>query len=182
MLELGILGKIDDIADEAMRFYALIGLCVSTTGEIDRHMYRCYVNAGALPEKDAAEKYYRYVKFSYRRDLTDKAVRAFLKSPATRSRWDERISEVQSVCGPNGARNLIGHNPLVRQMRFRATTEQNLDVRFEFLVSQSSGAVLSGMRRPETHTLRSLKNYAYDLLGAETRLADFQQRHLPARP
>ncbi len=54
MLEIGILGKVDEIPDEGMRFYALIGLCVSTCAAIEQLLFQSYFKTCGLSAKDAS--------------------------------------------------------------------------------------------------------------------------------
>jgi hypothetical protein len=181
MIELGVLGNVDDIDDPTMRFYALIGLCISTSAEIEHRLFDCYWAAVAgLDHKSAVEMFNKQLKFSYRRALAEQAVRAALTNPTALGIWDEIISEVQSVCGPDGARNLVGHNPL-RYNVYEDRSGESAPFVIELAVNQNFNAVLAGKRRPEKHTFKTLRGYAYALLGAETRLLDFFQRYLSMR-
>jgi hypothetical protein len=181
MLELGILGKVDEVADPAMRFYTLIGLCISTSAEIEHRLFDCYrTTVSDLDHKAAAEVFYKYVKFSHRRDLADEAVRSAFTNSATLGVWDKVISEIQSVCGPDGARNLVGHNPLSYNI-YKDKDDEGGDLVVELAVNQNFNAVIAGKRRPAKHTFKTLRAYAYALLGAEMRLLGFFQSYLSMR-
>lgn len=181
MLELGILGKVDEVEDPTMRFYALIGLCISTSAEIEHRLFDCYwATVADLDHKSAVKLFHKQIKFSYRRDLTDQSVKDALSAPATLETWNKIIRELQSVCGPEGARNLVGHNPLSFNI-YEDANDEAAPYFIELAVNQNFNAVLAGKRRPETQTFKTLRAYAYALLGAEMRLLDFFRRYLSVR-
>lgn len=184
MLEIGVLGKVDQISDEGMRFYALIGLCVSTGAAIEHLLFHCYRVTCGLDRKSAAENFYKYVQFKPRRDLADGAVQAALKDGPLLETWKDLLSEIQEVCGGDKARNLISHNPLELDVFVRLKPdgtpdfEDNSSLYTELAVNQSHGAVLGRGRRPDRHTAKSLREYAYAILGAELRLSEFYRSRL----
>ena len=75
-MQLGIIGDIDQIQDETVRFYSFTGYCVSTAAGIEHLLFRCYYSASDLGEKDAAAKFYgskRFTSIKVKRDLADEA-------------------------------------------------------------------------------------------------------------
>lgn len=187
MLEFGILGKVDEIPDESMRFYALIGLCVSTAAAIEHHMYDCYLSTCGKSERDATKLFYKDVRFAHRRDLTNENVRATLANSTLLPVWDEIICQIQAVCGPDGARNLVSHNPLTRFHFIRKNEDgsprlqQGSALYSDLAVNQNHNITAAGLRPPSNQTFQTLKSYAYDLCSAELRIADFHTRHLAIR-
>ena len=188
MLEFGVLGKVDAISDDGMRFYALVGLCVSTAAAIEHHLFDCFRSTSGKSQKRAAEEFYKNVFFDRKRKLANASVRAALiNSSASLRIWDEIISEVQQVCGPDGARNLVSHNPLTKYIMIRRKRDGSPDMidgsalYAELAVRQNLNVVLTGKRRPAKQTFSALKNYAYALCGGRARLAHFYQTYLAMR-
>lgn len=184
MLELGILGKIKDIPDDNMRFYALIGISVSTAAEIEHNLFDCYYSTSGHTKKKAALNFYKKVNFSYKRDLADVAVRARLANLPILRVWDEIIGDIQTACGPDGARNLVSHNPLAAHVYVRRQEDGTPDLIdgsaliVEMGVLQNHNLVMAGKRQPAKQTLESIYAYAYEILGVQLRLFEFCRNHL----
>ena len=49
-------------------------------------------------------------------------------NPKTLETWDEIISELQSVCSDNSARNLVGQNPLITSFLARRNAAETPDL------------------------------------------------------
>jgi len=97
--------------DERIAMYAVVGICVSEAAEIEWHLFECYFLASGLELEDAIKEFHRYVQFEHKRQVTNRAMRAFLAGPDLVA-WERVAKQVDAVCGANGARNLISHNPV----------------------------------------------------------------------
>src|SRR4051794_589573 len=104
------LDAINDVADPTVQFYAIIGASITAVSGAERALFRCYVAATNLSENEAAKIFYRKVQFMYKRDIADAAVRDALASDLRLTRWKEMIRRTQALLGPQGTRNLLGHN------------------------------------------------------------------------
>jgi len=184
MWELGIIGKVDKIVDDKMRFYAFIGLAISTAAAIEHGLFDCFDSATGGDKKANAQEFYKSTDFKHKRDLADKAVRARLTDRKTLETWNDIICELDSVCGRNSARNLVGHNPLITSFLVRRNDDGTPDliggsaVYSEDSVRQNWNVVLAEKRKNAKHTLKTFRQYAYDICGAHMRLYEFHQRYL----
>src|SRR5436190_12380163 len=104
------LQDIDKVEDPSVRFYAIIGACISLVANVEHALFGLYVDASGLSEADAASVYYRHVRFSHKRNTVDAAVRAVLAKHSLGAKWDELLRSTQDLCGDGAARNLLGHN------------------------------------------------------------------------
>lgn len=185
-MNLGIIGRLDEIADESARFYAFIGLCVSTASSIERSMFDCYFRSSGQTRSDAVAVFYRDVRFQRKREITDAAVRNRLQSPSAVARWSALHADVERCCGPNGGRNLVSHNPLAMHIYVGANDDgvpmQGSDFSAEIAVMQNSDLVAAGDRPADKHTLMTLRLYAGDLLGLDSQLIEFRRYLAEAFP
>ncbi|MBC7101673.1 MAG: hypothetical protein H5U13_00380 [Parvibaculum sp.] len=179
MWTFGILGKLDEIENETSRFYAYIGLCVSTSAGIEYYLFHCFRSASPLDENAAIKEFYKNVKFQRKRELADAAVRRIV-SGTTKKMWDEIIEEVQRLCGPDGARNLVSHNDVGVDL-FLPKQGVEKPPHLEMSVQQNKYMVAAGLRDPKRTTLESLRLYAGGLSSVHLRLIDFYQTHLANR-
>jgi hypothetical protein len=177
---LGVIGKLDEVEGEEARFYAYIGLCVSSAAGIEHTLFQCFNSAAKLTEPDAVKKFYKDVRFQRKRELTDIAVRSIFTNPPITKIWNGIIEEIKDVCGPDGARNLVSHNPLSLDFFINKSDEDFAPI-MELSVSQNQKLVTAGIRKPERHTLASLRTYSANLTGAYLRLIDFHHRYLANR-
>ena len=184
MLQLGILGKIREIEDDSMKFYALIGLCVSTAAAIEHHLFDCFFATSGKHRTLAASEFYKGVQFKPKLDMADASVRAVLASPSVLKYWDEIVSEIRAHCGGEAARNLVSHNALAANVYIRKNSDGTPDLDggsalyMELAVNQNFNQVLAGRRAPAKQTFDSLNKDVYGMLGAEHRVMEFHRANL----
>lgn len=180
MWTFGILGKLDEIENETSRFYAYIGLCVSTSAGIEHYLFHCFRCASPLDYEAATKEFYKDVKFQRKRRLADAAVKNFVAGDSTRKMWDAIIGDVQRLCGPDGSRNLVSHNALGVDL-FLSKSGDEAPAYLEMSVQQNKHMVAAGLRDPKRTTIESLRLYAGDLTSVHLRLIDFYQTYLANR-
>jgi hypothetical protein len=184
MLEFGILGKIGEIQDDSMKFYALIGLCVSTSAEIEHRLFDSFYATCGKKRKQAADEFYKGLNFEPKLKMADASVQAILADGETLKFWKEIISEVRDHCTGDTVRNLVSHNALALNLYIKTGAdgvpdiEKGSAVRMELAVHRNSNVVLAGKRPPAKQTLEGLFKFVYAILDAELRLMDFYQRYL----
>ena len=61
-------------ADQEVRLYALNGLAATLASSIEEAMFWCYVASSGQTPEEASDKFYRHVRLSWKRPLTDDAV------------------------------------------------------------------------------------------------------------
>ncbi|NQV83701.1 MAG: hypothetical protein HQ494_07765 [Rhodospirillales bacterium] len=161
-MHLGIIGDIDEIKDEVVRFYSFTGYCVSTSAGIEHMLFQCYYAAGDIRKNDAVSKFYgskNFTSYEAKRELADKAVRSSISNPGTIQSWNEIISEIDMVTGANGARNVLGHNPLSLSA-YASEGDVDRPFSFELAVSRNSNEAVALNRSARTVNLKSVREEA----------------------
>lgn len=152
------LKAINETADFNVQFYAIIGAATSLAAELEQELFVVYLAASGLADQDAAQIFYAKVQFGHKRDVTDTAVRAALKTFALDLDWAGMLAELNDLCGEGTARNLIGHNR-ARQEVIVQVADGGADVFVANYVEQNEHMVASAKRKPQTETYESLFAY-----------------------
>lgn len=179
-MQLGIIGDIDQVEDEIVRFYAFKGYCVSTAAGIEHLLFSCFYSANDLSEEDAAAKFYgskRFTTFSQKRDLADEAVKDVYRNPGVLETWDKLISEISAVTGVDGARNVLAHN-ILSIHAYENEGDPSKPYLFELAVSRNRNEAAAFGRDPRVVNLKSVREEACALNSAYMRLFHFYDRHL----
>lgn len=151
------LEAIDKTADFNVQFYAIIGAATSLAAELEHDLFGLYQEASGLGAEEAAGIFYRYVKFSHKRDRADEAMKA-LGPSATELDWAETLTMLNDVGGDGTARNLVGHNR-PRQLAHLLVKDDAVEVFVENYVEQNEHLVRAERRRPQRETYDSLMAY-----------------------
>ena len=172
------LQAIDDVADPSVRFYAIIGACITTVSGVEHALFRCYVAASGLSEKDAARIYYGRAQFTHKRDTVDAAVREALVNHPALVRWDEIIRRAQELLGPQGTRNLLGHNLVGTEYGLGESDDPSEEIKIfvDHHVSQNSAVVAAGIRPERREEYESLVVYARKVIALGISLSNWPYR------
>ena len=175
MTQIGIVGDIDKIEDEAAKFYAFIGYVVSTSAGIEHLLFDCYYAASEQSKEEAAKEYYNTKPSEEQRQLANKAVQSLY---ADASYWDKTFIEIDNLSGANGLRNVVSHSILSYQF-----LDQGDDFYIELAIGQNFNAANAMRKKRSTkrESLDSLRIYACDLHKAYLCLYDFYNRQLKTR-
>tara|TARA_R110002074_G_scaffold352997_1_gene524740 strand:- start:781 stop:1326 length:546 start_codon:yes stop_codon:yes gene_type:complete len=180
MWTFGILGRLDAVEDETTRFYAYIGLCVSTAAGIEQCLFYCFYQSSPLSYEPATAEFYKNVEFKRKRKLAAASVRSIFKDGSSRQTWDQLIYEVEQLCGPDGVRNLVSHNELGVDI-FLPTNGDDEGPLLELSVSQNRHIISTGRRDPQRTNLESLRLYTADLTSLHLRMIEFHRVQLSNR-
>jgi len=168
---------IDAVEDPAVRLYAIIGASISLAAAVEHAMFEVYVVASDQDEAAAAPIFYRHVRFSHKRDVTDDAVRRLLPlkaNPHLSGRWDELVQHAQDLLGSDTARNLVGHNAVSSDLAIELDeNDAFLDAIAEFEVNQNHHMVRAGLRPSRRVEFDALRFYAQRLITLRLRLSRF---------
>jgi hypothetical protein len=168
------LQAIDDVADPSVRFYAIIGACITSVSCVEHALFRCYVAASGLSEKDAAEVYYRRTQFTYKRDIVDGAVREALVNHSALPRWQEMVRRAEELLGPQGTRNLLGHNVVGTEYFVEDhDPSEEIKILVDHHVSQNPAVVSAGIRPERREEYDSLVVYARKVIGLGLSLSNW---------
>ncbi len=162
------LKAIGETADFNVQFYAIIGAATSLAAELEFDLFGLYQEASGLEPQAAAQIFYRYVKFSHKRDTTDEAMRA-LGPRATELDWSETLQMLNDVGGDGTARNLIGHNRPKQDVRVVLNGDA-AEVFVENFVEQNEYLVSAARRAPQRETYSSLMAYCERAIVCANRL------------
>lgn len=162
------LKAIQQTADFNVQFYAIIGAATSLAAELEFDLFGLYQEASGLETHAAAEIFYKYVKFSHKRDAADQAMRA-LGPSATELDWSETLQMMNEVGGDGTARNLVGHNR-PKQSVWVVRNGDRADVFAENYVEQNEHLVSAERRKPQRETYESLLAYCERAIVCANRL------------
>lgn len=166
---------LDDIEalDDGVAIYALVGLCISEAAEIEWFLFECYLKASGMELGDAIAVFYKFVKFAWKRDKADAALKAYLSGKRL-AEWNELLQQIQEVCGPDGARNLVGHNPPRYSIYAVDTGDSEKLLTADVIeVSQNENLVMAGLRPARTETRETLSGHARKLRAVHRDLMSF---------
>jgi hypothetical protein len=173
-LHLPSLAAIKGVDDLEVRFYAMIGACISLVAAVEHDLFDLYVDASGFSALEAAPVFYRYVKFSHKRDTADGAITAALAGHSLLKKWESLLEDVQALVGDGAPRNLLGHNGVSTDLFVQAAPDgESADVFERFTVNQNANIVLAGMRPARTETISTLEIYAQRLITLRLRLTRF---------
>jgi hypothetical protein len=161
-----------------IRFYAIVGACVSLVSTVERSLFDCYAIASGKSDADCAAEFYKYVRYEHKRCVVDLAIRSNCSDPSILRRWDNLLNVVDNLLGPNGARNLVAHNVVDLRLTlfFSEPSFEDLATEFEFSTSQNNLLVLLKRRAARTEDFESLAEYATRLKGLKLSLVRFSSR------
>jgi len=181
MLQLGIIGDIDKIEDEIVRFYSFIGYCVSTAAGIEHMLFNCYFSASDINREEAAKKFYGRPHYAEKRiKLANGAVEGLFSNSDSVGGWKEIISEIDNLSGAKGARNVLGHNPLSWDV-YANDEDVDAPFLFELAVSRNSNEAAATNRLERKENLKSVREEACSIHGTYMRLFHFYDTYLKAR-
>lgn len=180
MLQLGIIGHIDEIENEVVRFYSFIGYCVSTAAEIEHMLFNCYYAASDISKKESARQFYKSGKFLDKLAYANTAIQTLFSNAGAIKSWNEIFSEIDNLGGAKGARNVLGHNPLSWDI-YVNDGDDNVPYLFELAVSRNSNEAAAKERPERKENLKSVREEACALNGANMRLWHFYDTHLKTR-
>lgn len=169
------LAAIYRVEDLEVRFYATVGACISLVAAVEHDLFDLYMDASGLTPEQSAPVFYRFVKFSHKRDTADAAIRVALARNNLLTTWERLLHDVQALAGEDAARNVLGHNSVNTELEVKLTPE-GADVYERFVVDQNANQVLARMRRPRREDLNTLENYAQRLVTLRLRLTRFAPR------
>ncbi|MDZ4365086.1 hypothetical protein [Brevundimonas sp.] len=176
------LKAIDATADFNVQLYAIIGAATSLAVETEAEMFNVYVSASGLEHEDAAAIFYRFVKFSHKRDTMEKAVKAALQRHAIDNDWPGLLAEVNSLGGDGAARNLISHNKPVSQITVTLDKERDAaDVFIRNYIDQNQYLVAAERRKPQQEDYGTLYRYCEWSVVCANRLRHFARQLRIAR-
>jgi len=166
--------------EEHVAVYALVGMCVSEVAEIEWCLFQCLGLTSGLELPEAHASFTATQKFKDRRKLVDKAVRAWPKMPPEWiPEWEALVRRLQTLCGPNGVRNVVGHTP-VRAGIWLTDPEANppnfLEVVTKWGVSQNANDVMSGRRPLRDEDCGSMSGHVRDLRAGSLAIMKFWSR------
>ena len=166
------------LTDQEIQFYAILGACVSLVSAVEHGLFECYISASGLLRSDAAAIFYKHVNYTHKRDTVDEAVRTAISSDARLlARWNELLSRAQGLLGPNGARNLLGHNYVQYNIElFIDDASMFSGFNAPIKVSQNTAIVDANIRPKRDETFESLYNYAQTLERAPIKVAHIRMR------
>ena len=164
------------VEQDDIRFYAIVGACVSLVSAVEFGLFECYVAATGQAEKDAAIVFYRFNQYTHKRDVVDGAIRA-IPNPSIAKQWDKLLIIVQSLLGPDGPRNLLAHNFISGDalVTFDDDTKQ-VGVQIQFSTEQNAAQIAAGTRSKRSEDFESLATFASRLVGVRISLRKFNSR------
>jgi hypothetical protein len=166
---------IRSVADVATRLYALIGAAVSLAATGEAAMFGVYRVASDRDERTAAADFYRHVRFRHKRDLVDEAIRELQATGHDLSQWAALLRDAQRILG-DGARNLVGHNPVRSIEELWLTSEGEFhDFVSEVFVEQNKAQVEASRRPAAIADEATLLTYCQHAMTLCIRLGRFAQ-------
>jgi len=172
---------IDAVEDWGVRLYAIIGANMTFASTLELALFRLYQEASSQSTEDAARKFYKEVKFTYKRNLVDAAVKSALKGHKFLEHWSPILNTLQVVAGPLADRNLVGHNPIEDELKIVPNLETgDADVYQRYFVRQNPVQVQIGNRQAQETGYETLRAYAIKQYACLWEVRDFTARVLAA--
>jgi len=166
------LNIIDQLTDQEVKFYALIGGVVSLAAAIELSIFSIYGQALSQDSETAGLDLFKTKRLSSRRDEAIKAMTRKVIGTALESEWATLADRLKQATRGEGLRNLIAHNVVTRL----ETTGAFGDAPFgapaigggnqeDFFVFQDHQRIIAGVQKHGQADYYNLRDFASELIS-----------------